>query len=172
MIAAITLLMMLEWQLTMFLVGALPMLFLINFLLNNNMRSITQKRRNLRSRNLAFVTTRLKAITTVKLFNRESVEAEKFNNRSERLYQIGKKYHFLSALMQALYPLLLYATLVLMLWFVYFQFSNNTQGQLPFLSGMTFHTEGSSTLHPAYGKSSLGLYTIWKSPDGLSRGTD
>ena len=137
MIAAITLLMMLEWQLTMFLVGALPMLFLINYLLNNNMRSITQKRRNLRSRNLAFVTTRLKAITTVKLFNRESVEAEKFNNRSERLYQIGKKYHFLSALMQALYPLLLYATLVLMLWFVYFQF-NSTQGSLDGPALITF----------------------------------
>ena len=71
------------------------------------------------------------------MFNRESVEAEKFNNRSERLYQIGKKYHFLSALMQALYPLLLYATLVLMLWFVYFQF-NSKQGSLDGPALITF----------------------------------
>ena len=137
MVAAITLLIVLQWQLTMFLLGALPLLFLINYLLNNRMRSVTQKRRNLRSRNLAFVTARLKAITTVKLFNRETVETEKYNNRSENLFQIGKNYYLLSALMQALYPLLLYGTLLFMLWFAYFQLGK-TNGSLDGPSLLTF----------------------------------
>lgn len=137
MVAAITLLIALQWQLTMFLLGALPLLFLINYFLNNKMRSVTQKRRNLRSRNLAFVTARLKAITTVKLFNRESVETDKYNNRSENLFQIGKNYYLLAAIMQALYPLLLYGTLLFMFWFAYFQLSN-TNGSLDGPSLLTF----------------------------------
>ena len=51
-------------------------------------------------------------------------------------------------------------------------FSNITQGQLPFLSGKTFQTCGSSSLHPAFVKSYLSLYTIWKRPNDPSRGTD
>ena len=137
MVAAIALLMVLQWQLTLFLFGALPLLFFINYMLNNKMRSITQKRRNLRSRNLAFVTARLKAISTIKLFNRETIETDKYNSRSERLYQVGKKYHLLSALMQALYPLLLYGTLVLMLWYAYFEFTK-TKGSLDGPALITF----------------------------------
>lgn len=128
MVAACILLLLLNRELTIVLLCTLPVLFVINKLMNKKIRTITRTRRNIRSRNLAFVAARLKAIQTVKLFNRESIESEKYNKRSEVLYAEGKKYYFLYAFMQALYPYLLYVALLVMLWVAYNSFNEAGSG--------------------------------------------
>lgn len=128
MVAACTLLLLLNRELTIVLLCTLPILFVINKLMNKKIRTITRTRRNIRSRNLAFVAARLKAIQTVKLFNRESIESEKYNKRSEVLFTEGKKYYFFYAFMQALYPYLLYVALLVMLWVAYNSFNEAGSG--------------------------------------------
>ncbi len=127
-IVALGLLSVLNFNLTIVLLTVLPVLFIINFLMNKKMKSLTRVRRNLRSRNLAFVTTRLKGMLTIKIFNRESIESEKYNKRSDELYTQGKKYYLSYSFMQALYPYLLYAALLAMLWVAYLGFSKGTTG--------------------------------------------
>lgn len=128
MVAACALLLLLNRELTIVLLCTLPILFVINKLMNKKIRTITRTRRNIRSRNLAFVAARLKAIQTVKLFNRESIESEKYNKRSEVLFTEGKKYYFFYAFMQALYPYLLYVALLVMLWVAYNSFNEAGSG--------------------------------------------
>lgn len=127
-IAAIALLAVLNTQLTLIILGVLPVLFIINFIMNNKLKTLTRVRRNMRSRNLAFVTARLKGMLTIKVFNREAVESDKYNKSSDDLYLQGKKYYVLYAFVQALYPYLLYLTLAIMLWVAYLGFNNDESG--------------------------------------------
>jgi ABC-type multidrug transport system fused ATPase/permease subunit len=123
MVAAFILLSILNTQLTLVLLTALPLLLIINLIVNKKIKAITKKTRNIRSGNLSFVASRLNAILTIKTYNRAPIEIEKFNKRSDKLFAEGKKYHFFSALMQALYLFLLYTALLIMLWLAYLSFS-------------------------------------------------
>lgn len=136
-LTAITLLLFVQFNLTLILLCVIPVLLLVNFMVNKKLKLITSARRNLRSRNLAFVAGRLRGILTVKTFNRESIEAEKYDKRSEELYLKGKQYYTFYAFMQALYPFIIYAALLAMLWAAYLEF-NKAQSTLDGSSLITF----------------------------------
>lgn len=98
-----------------------PFIFGSVFLLNKKLKRFTRKRRNIRSQNLSFVSTRLNALLTIKVFNRERVEADKFEKKSTDLYNNGVKYYRWYALINSLLPLLLYSMLggvLLMAWLI------------------------------------------------------
>lgn len=106
-------------SLTIVVAVSFAIIFLVIYSYNKNLKKIIQKRRTTRSLNLAFITSRLMAILTIKIFNRESIEIEKFTKKSDELYDIGivyvKKYAFVNALLQ----LLIYTMLGAVLFAVY-----------------------------------------------------
>ena len=127
MLGAFILLYILNAQLAFIFALAIPVLLITNAILNKRLKAITGQRRNLKSRNLAFVATRLKSVLTIKLFNRESIEADKYNKRSTELFKIGKKYQAIAAFMQALYPFILYTSLLAILWVAYLQVNSDNK---------------------------------------------
>ncbi|MFM2207592.1 MAG: hypothetical protein RL213_1567 [Bacteroidota bacterium] len=86
--------------------------FLAVYFLNNLLKVITVRRRNIRSELLSFVADRLRGLLTVKVFNREPLEEKKFNKSSGRLFGYGLGYYRLYGLISALFPFLLYSLLL------------------------------------------------------------
>jgi ABC-type multidrug transport system fused ATPase/permease subunit len=107
-------------QLALIVFISLPLFFTVIFYLNKYLQRITIKRRNTRSELLAFVSSRLHALMTVKLFNRETIEQEKFEKSSGKLFYYGKKYFRLYGIISALFPLFLYALLFGMLVYMHY----------------------------------------------------
>lgn len=112
---AFVVLALINFQLTLILFLAFPAFFSIIFFFNKYLQWITIKRRNIRSENLAFVSSRLHSLLTVKIFNRESIEHQKFVKNSENLFQYGKKYFQLYGFISSLFPFFLYTLLGVML---------------------------------------------------------
>lgn len=110
---------LLDVKLACILLLIYPLTFIVIYLLNQQLKQITRKRRNTRSVILSFVASRLNGILTLKILNRESIETEKYNKISEKLFGYGKKYYKLYALIYALLPFLLYSMLGLILIFAY-----------------------------------------------------
>ncbi len=106
----------LDLQLAVVLFVGFPTAFGIIYFLNKRLKKMVGKRRNTRSGNLAFVTMRLSALLSIKVFNREPVEIEKYEKRSEKLYDLGVRYTRLNALINALLPFFLYLLLAIVLW--------------------------------------------------------
>jgi ABC-type multidrug transport system fused ATPase/permease subunit len=105
-----------EPRLTVIIMVSFPLMFLIVFAINQNLKKITRKRRNIRSNNLSFVASRLGALLTIKVFNRETIESDKFQKKTETLYDAGISYYRLYALINSLLPLMLYTMLGLILY--------------------------------------------------------
>jgi len=102
-------------QLAIIIFCSFPPFFFAIYFLNRYLQRLTIKRRNIRSENLAFVSSRLHSLLTVKVFNRESIEHKKFTRNSEKLFQYGKKYYRLYGVISALFPFFLYALFTVML---------------------------------------------------------
>ncbi|MEM6800932.1 MAG: ABC transporter ATP-binding protein, partial [Bacteroidota bacterium] len=90
-------------------------------ILNYKLQDISEQRRNQKSGLLAFVSQRLQAIITVKAFNRERPEWERYLKRSQRNYQIGLSFHRLSSLIFVLVPALLYVMIAIIMYSIYWQ---------------------------------------------------
>lgn len=118
-VAAFIILSFINVQLTVFIFGAFPVFFVVVYFLNKYLQRITVKRRNIRSENLSFVSSRLHALLTVKVFNRERIEHQKFTRNSEKLFQYGKKYFLFYGLINSLFPFFLYALLAIVLVYAY-----------------------------------------------------
>lgn len=116
---AVSVLALLNVKLTAILLASYPFVFGIILYLNKRLKILTGKRRNRRSNNLSFVTGRFGALLTIKAFNRQRIESEKYRKGSTDLYQYGVKYHRLYALIYALLPFMLYGMLALLLWEAY-----------------------------------------------------
>src|SRR5207249_1086056 len=114
-VLAFIILSMINLLLTLIIFSSLPVFFIIVYFLNRYLQRLTVKRRNIRSENLAFVSSRLHALFTVKVFNREAIEYQKFSKNSEKLFQYGKKYYQLYGLISSLFQLFLYALLSVIL---------------------------------------------------------
>ena len=118
---------------------ALPLVVLLPFLawpivvLNRRLYSVSTTRRNRTSGLISFVNLRLRAISTVKAFNREKPEMSKFQHRSDKLYASGKKFQWTSAMLHAAIPalvsLLLMSVLGLAAW-IHAQGTTISQGTL------------------------------------------
>lgn len=102
---------LLSKTLTLVMLIALPIIFLISKLAQRGIRDIAEKRRDLRSGNLNFVSERLHAMATIKVMNRSTPEINKYNRRSKKLMEAGRVYQGWYALNQSLYPFLLYVLL-------------------------------------------------------------
>lgn len=114
-IVALVIFFLIEPQLTLIILIAFPIIFVSIFLLNHKLKKYTRKRRNIRSQNLAFVSSRLSALLTIKIFNREGIESEKFEKRSTDLYKNGVLYYKWYAFINALLPFMLYTMLGIIL---------------------------------------------------------
>jgi len=90
------------------------------FFINNILYSISVDRRNQRSAMLTFVNTRLRAMLSIKAFNKHTPEQKRYNRRSEQLYAVGKKYQRTVSLIQSIIPMLTYLMLAFLMWYVYF----------------------------------------------------
>src|SRR5205823_1360846 len=112
---AFAVLSLINLQLTLLVFCTFPVFFFVVYFLNRYLQRLTIKRRNIRSENLAFVSSRLYSLFTVKVFNRQSIEHNKFTKNSEKLFQYGKKYYRLYGVISALFPFFLYALFTIML---------------------------------------------------------
>lgn len=106
-------------QLSIIILASFPVIFFIVFILNLKLKLFTSKRRDIRSQNLAFISSRLTALLTIKVFNREPLEAQKFEKRSTKLYESGLSYYKWYALINSLLPFLLYTMLGVILFVAY-----------------------------------------------------
>ena len=118
-VLALIVLAFLNIYLTVILLASYPVIFISILYLNKKLKILTRKRRNRRSNNLSFVASRLNSILTIKAFNRQSVENEKYAKGSTNLYEYGVKYYKLYSLIYALLPFMLYSMLALILWIAY-----------------------------------------------------
>ena len=119
-VLALTLLFLLNAKITIVVLGTFPVLFLVFILLNRQLKKHIRARRNRRSNNLSFVASRLGLLQTLKVFNRQPIEEEKFRKGSQKLYDNSIKYYRLYALINALLPFLTYGMLGLVLVYVYY----------------------------------------------------
>ncbi len=92
----------------------------ILFFINTILYSISVNRRNQRSGMLSFVNTRLRAILSIKAFNKYSPEKKRYIKRSEKLYTAGKKYQKVVSLIQSIIPFFTYLMIGLLMWYVYY----------------------------------------------------
>ncbi len=118
-VLAVTVLAMLNLRLTLVLLASYPVIFGSILYLNKRLKILTRKRRNRRSNNLSFVSARLSAVLTIKAFNRQRIETDKYIKGSTDLYRYGVRYQRLYALIQALLPFMLYGMLVVVLGLAY-----------------------------------------------------
>jgi len=116
---AISIFAIINFKLTIILLVSYPVIFFAILYLNKILKLLSRKRRNSRSVNLAFVSTRLSALLTIKAFNREKLETNKYAKKSEDLFQLGKNYYKLYAFIYALLPCMLYALLGMILYTAY-----------------------------------------------------
>ncbi|MBL4653705.1 MAG: ABC transporter ATP-binding protein [Flavobacteriales bacterium] len=96
------------------------------FFINRTLYSISVNRRNQRSAMLAFVNTRLRAMLTIKAFNRYTPEEKRYTKRSKNLYAVGKEYQQTLNFINAIIPMLTYLMLAFLMWYVYFLKTDNT----------------------------------------------
>ena len=98
------------------------LILLANILLgfiNKALYTISVSRRNQRSGLLTFVNTRLRAMASIKAFNKYYIEQKRYAKRSERLYQTGKKYQAVANLIFSVIPAFTYLIIALLMWYVY-----------------------------------------------------
>ena len=97
----------------------------ILFFINNILYTISVSRRNQRSGMLTFVNTRLRAILSIKAFNKYTPEEKRYIKRSKKLYVVGKKYQKVVGLIQSIIPFLTYLMIGLLMWYVYYLKTNH-----------------------------------------------
>jgi len=97
----------------------------ILFFINNILYTISVNRRNQRSGMLTFVNTRLRAILSIKAFNKYTPEEKRYIKRSKKLYVVGKKYQKVVGLIQSIIPFLTYLMIGLLMWYVYYLKTNH-----------------------------------------------
>lgn len=106
-------------ELTLILLASYPVIFISILYLNKKLKILTSKRRNRRSNNLSFVSSRLISLLTIKAFNRQNVEKEKYIKGSTDLFLLGKRYYRLHSFIHALLPFMLYGMLAIILFVAY-----------------------------------------------------
>jgi len=99
---------------------SISLFIIILFFINNFLYSISLNRRDQRSAMLTFVNTRLRAMPSIKAFNKYTPEQKRYNKRSARLYAVGKKYQRTVSFIQSIIPMLTYLMLAMLMWYVYF----------------------------------------------------
>jgi ABC-type multidrug transport system fused ATPase/permease subunit len=68
---------------------------------------------------LTFVNTRLRGILSIKAFNKHTPEIKRYKSRSKQLFELGKKYQNIVALIKSVIPMLTYLMLAAIMWYVH-----------------------------------------------------
>lgn len=87
--------------------------------LNRQLQDTVVQKRNQKAILLAFVTARLHHFLTIKVFNREPIELDKFEQRNTKLYAINKHYYRRYALIESLISFLSYCLLGIVMYYAY-----------------------------------------------------
>lgn len=98
-------------MLAVLIMGFIALASLLLWWVNKILYDQSLESRDRKSGMLSFVSTRLRAIASLKVFNKHTPENKRYRKRSEKLYQIGKKYAGTVALMQASIPAMTYGLL-------------------------------------------------------------
>ena len=119
-ILAVTVLVLLDAELGLLMVVGLVVPMGIVFLLNKKLSKITRQQRNRKSSLLAFASTRLRAIHTIRVFNKDFPEQIKFQKKAGRVLEAGIRYQRITSLIQSSIPGLLYLQLAALFTFIYY----------------------------------------------------
>ncbi len=115
MLLAIGVLLWLNASLTgLLLISVLPFVLLF-YWVNGRLGAYADRRRNVRSAYLNHVITRLTTFETIKVFNRNPVENEQFNSRSENLTTANKNVIRWQSGLTALVPVAVYTLLMILM---------------------------------------------------------
>lgn len=93
--------------------------------LNKQLFIISSLRRNKRSGLLSFVNTRLRAILSLKVFNKFSPELKRYNKRSTSIYQIGLQYQRIVSFIYAIVPAFTYLLIALLMALIYYSINSD-----------------------------------------------
>jgi ABC-type multidrug transport system fused ATPase/permease subunit len=104
-------------------------------------RKHSESRRNQRSGILSFVSIRFQHFQTIKAFNRERPETLAFKKLSIKMYELGKKYQFVKAGIQSLFPLFFQGAIGIVLWLIVCGIDMNKSNTLVFIL-LIFYMQG------------------------------
>jgi ABC-type multidrug transport system fused ATPase/permease subunit len=111
----VALLSYLNFLLSLLILGLTVVFIVLLWLFNLMLLPEVNRLRGTRSSNLAFVSSRLQALMTIKLTSREEKEMRKFNDRSNKLYRQAISLLWRENFQRALIPFLLYSLLLAVL---------------------------------------------------------
>ncbi len=109
-----------NWMLTLIVLAGTILVYLTVIIINKTLYRVTLKNRNRKSGLLSFVSSRLPLVLTIKGFNRQTVEVNKFNERSRKIYNNGVRFQRVYNLVGVIVPGMLYLTLFAILITVYY----------------------------------------------------
>ncbi len=109
-----------NWMLTLIVLAGTVIVYLTVIIINKTLYRVTLKNRNRKSGLLSFVSSRLPLVLTIKGFNRQTVEVNKFNARSRKIYKNGVRFQRVYNLVGVIVPGMLYLTLFTILITVYY----------------------------------------------------
>lgn len=118
---SIGVLLLIDFWLFLILIGFVTGILFIMNVFNNRLYDISLLRRGSKSGLLSFVNSGLRAILTVKIFNKIRFMRRKYFRKSEKVYKLGIRYQFLSAVINSVIPSLLFFMLAMILVYVYYQ---------------------------------------------------
>lgn len=107
----------LNLPLSMLILGLTLVFTLIFWLSNRMLLTRVNRLRSIRSSNLAFVSSRLQALMTIKMMGREDKEERKFSRRSEKMFQQARRMLWRENLQRAMVPFLMYCLLLAVLYY-------------------------------------------------------
>jgi ABC-type multidrug transport system fused ATPase/permease subunit len=97
--------------------GWLAVMALLFWWLNRKVGRIEKLRRSRKSTALDFVNRRLSNIQTLQALNRQGMENARFKRRAEQLRRLGYRYSHMAAIQEALFPLVIYGLIGVVLIF-------------------------------------------------------
>ncbi|OWY21360.1 ABC transporter ATP-binding protein [Sphingobacteriales bacterium UPWRP_1] len=117
-LAAIYILSLISWRVPVYMGTWIAVCLLPVVVVSYFLRKTLVRRRDHRSILLNFVSQRLSAFFTVKAYNRETPEFNRFKKYSHKLYNDGIQYYFWSSLQTALTQVAVYGALLISLWYI------------------------------------------------------
>ena len=110
----------LNWKVALIIVIGFTVVFGVLMLLNKVVYRISTQHRDSKSGLLSFVNIRLRAVSSIKAFNKFSPEIKRFNARSEKIYGLGNKFQQITSIIYAIIPAGTYLVVGSILFFVYY----------------------------------------------------
>lgn len=112
---------LLNKDLLIILVVSLPVIGGFILFLNRTLYGRSLRQRNYKSGLLSFVNATLRGILSIKTFNRIRPEMNRYEKRSQRVYQVSMQYHAIRSTIMAVAPGLFYLILFAILYYVYYR---------------------------------------------------